>query len=85
MELGWWTRPSGERIFLTWEPASQWVRLYDHTERRYPVLWEETYFVKIADEKTIWRLVGGDHLGGDRPEPADEILSRFREAASTRD
>jgi hypothetical protein len=46
--LGWWKRPNGERIFLTWEPASLWVRLYDHTEGRYPVQWEETRLVKIA-------------------------------------
>ena len=73
-ELGWWTRPDGSRIFLTWSPASHWVRMNG---------WE---FVRIADEDTIWKVVGdgvsADHLGGDWPEPAEDILARLRAAAS---
>ena len=27
MELGWWNRGDGTKIFLTWEPATRWVRV----------------------------------------------------------
>jgi hypothetical protein len=82
--LGWWKCDDGTKIFLTWEPASHWVRAYNKTEGRYPVDWEETLVVEIRDEERIWRLVGGGSLGGDRPEPASEILGRFGVEGSSR-
>ncbi len=83
IELGWWTRQNGTRIFLTWEPASHWVRVYDPVRQVGRFGRKHQALVQIADRDTIWRVVGGDHLGGEWSEPAEEILYRFRAAANS--
>jgi hypothetical protein len=74
VDLGRWSRPDGGKIFLTWSPASHQVWLDDGAEMR--------EFVKIASWRTIWTVVRSDHLGGEQSDPADEVLARFKGAAS---
>lgn len=91
-ELGFWTRRDGTKIFLTWTPASGGVYLWelgggvDPGNVNIGSFRDIRHLVKIAEERTIWKLVGGDrpapHLGGHWPEPAEEVLTRFRAAAS---
>lgn len=93
MELGFWTRQDGSRIFLTWTPASGWVDLWELGDGVDPdnvnisSFRDVRHLVQIPKERTIWKLVGGDapasHLGGEWSEPADEILARLEGAAST--
>jgi hypothetical protein len=93
-ELGFWRREDGRMIFLTWTPASGWVDLWELGDGVDPdnvnigSFRDIRHLVNIPKERTIWTVVGGDvgtatHLGGDWPEPAEEVLARLRDAASS--
>jgi hypothetical protein len=83
--LGWWKRGDGTGIVLNWEPGTGSVFHGETTGGLYPARGQWQRLGRIADRALIWQLVGGTSLGGDRPEPADEILARFQAAVQERD
>lgn len=81
ISMGWWRLEDGSKVFLAWSPQTRRVWVADFIGSELPAEWGGEEIVQLPDLRTVYAVVGDDHLGGDRPESAGEILARLREAA----